>query len=64
MIDHDIELRQLFTPAEALALAQFAMRATLDTFRDRAASEDEAAAMHDAISVVAVALASAGFVPR
>jgi len=64
MIDHDIELRLLLTPVEALALAQFAKRATFDTFRDRAVSEDEASAMHDAISVAAMALASVGFAPR
>jgi hypothetical protein len=54
----------MLTPAPALALAQFAKRASFDTFRDRAQNENEAYAMRDGLDAVARALAAAGFAPR
>ncbi len=64
MNDNAIELRLTLTPDHALALAQFAQRATFDTFLDRAKGEDEVYAMRDALYAVRDALAAAGFAPR
>ena len=64
MNDNAIELRVKLSPDHALALAQFAKRASFDTFTDRAKDEEEAYAMRDALDSVSKALAAAGFAPR
>jgi hypothetical protein len=61
---NDVSVTFDLTPAEALALAQFAKRSLFDTYREFAISEDEAYLMIAAMAKLREGLAAEGFNPR
>ena len=63
-MERPIQLAFDLPPDEALALAQFLKRVSLDDYRRLAVDADEAYAMQTAGERVRTALADAGYAPR